>query len=165
MQTIKKNRLLCSICAGALAVCLIAGARADTSTAYFTAYDSVNGGKTVAQVSTTTFEEDFKVKDLTKIVSVTNTGNIPCYVRVKFFAGSEISLEYSGDGWTLRDDDGYVYYTPEVAAGATTGDLVATVVVPEEYEEDFNVIVVQESTPVLYNEDGKPYANWELKVS
>lgn len=166
MQTIKKNRLLCSICAGALAVCLIAGARADTSTAYFTAYDSVNGGKTVAQGSTTTVDENFEVKDLKKTVSVTNTGNIPCYVRVKFFKASEkISLEYSGDGWSLSDDDGYVYYTPEVAAGASTGNLVAIVDVPEEYEEDFNVIVVEESTPVLYNEAGEPYANWELKVS
>lgn len=165
MQTIKKNRLLCSICAGALAVCLIAGARADTSTAYFTAYDSVNGGKTVAQVSTTTVTEKWERGNFTKTVSVTNTGNIPCYVRVKFFKGSEkISLEYSGDGWTLHDD-GYVYYNPEVAAGTTTGELVAKVVVPEGYEEDFNVIVVEESTPVLYNEAGEPYANWELKVS
>ena len=162
MQTIKKNRLLCSICAGALAVCLIAGARADTSTAYFTAYDSVNGGKTVAQVSTTTVTE--KWENFTKTVSVENTGDVPCYARVKFFAGSEISFAYSGDGWTLHDD-GYVYYTPEVAAGASTGELVATVVVPEGYEEDFNVIVVEESTPVLYNEAGEPYANWELKVS
>lgn len=162
MQTIKKNRLLCSICAGALAVCLIAGARADMSTAYFTAYDSVNGGKTVTQVSKTAINEE--VDGFTKTVSVTNTGNIPCYVRVKFFAGSEISLEYSGDGWTLRDD-GYAYYGPEVAPGDTSGELVAIVVPPEEYEEDFNVIVVEESTPVLYNEAGEPYANWELKVS
>ena len=162
MKTIKKNRLLCSICAGALAICLIAGAKAEGSAAYFTAYDSVNGGKTVAQVSTTTVTE--KLEDLTKTVSVENTGDVPCYARVKFFAGSEISFAYSGDGWTLHDD-GYVYYTPEVAAGASTGELVATVVVPEGYEEDFNVIVVQESTPVLYNEAGEPYANWELKVS
>ena len=27
-------------------------------------------------------------------------------------------------------------------------------------EESFNVIVVQESTPVLYDEQGNPYADW-----
>lgn len=162
MQTIKKNKILCSICAGALAVCLITGAKAERSTAYFTAYDSVNGGKTVAQVSTTTVTEE--LVNFTKTVRVENTGDVPCYARVKFFAGSEISFEYSGDGWN-PGGDGYVYYNPEVAAGATTGDLIATVVVPEGYEEDFNVIVVQESTPVLYDEAGEPYADWELKVS
>ena len=27
-------------------------------------------------------------------------------------------------------------------------------------EESFNVIVVQECTPVLYDEEGNPYADW-----
>lgn len=27
-------------------------------------------------------------------------------------------------------------------------------------EESFNVIVVQESTPALYDEQGNPYADW-----
>ena len=27
-------------------------------------------------------------------------------------------------------------------------------------DQDFNVIVVQECTPVLYDENGNPYADW-----
>lgn len=35
--------------------------------------------------------------------------------------------------------------------------------IPEEELKDnltFNVIVIYESTPVMYNEDGTPYADW-----
>ena len=32
-------------------------------------------------------------------------------------------------------------------------------------KDDFNVIIIQESTPVLYNEDGKPYSNGDVKAT
>lgn len=31
-----------------------------------------------------------------------------------------------------------------------------------EYTDDFNVIVIQECTPVLYDENGNPYADWNV---
>ena len=35
----------------------------------------------------------------------------------------------------------------------------------EEKAEDFNVIVVQEYTPVCHDSAGNPYADWNLAVS
>ena len=32
---------------------------------------------------------------------------------------------------------------------------------PPPYTEDFNVVVIQECTAVLYEEDGIPYADWD----
>ena len=36
--------------------------------------------------------------------------------------------------------------------------------VPQEWKDSFNVVVVQECTPVLYTEDGTPYADWNKKI-
>ena len=35
---------------------------------------------------------------------------------------------------------------------------------PPPYTEDFNVVVIQECTAVLYTEDGAPYADWDARL-
>ena len=48
-----------------------------------------------------------------------------------------------------------------------TEELTVTIKnVPEDVEPgtDFNVVVIYESTPVLYDSDGNPYADWTAKV-
>ena len=54
-------------------------------------------------------EIDEKVKDGKKIVSVKNTGDYDCYVRVTAFAGSDYTLTFAdgGDGLWTDGEDGY----------------------------------------------------------
>ena len=67
--------------------------------AYFTTYVQTAG--TVAfQMGVTRTEIDEKVKDGKKIVSVKNTGDYDCYVRVTAFAGSDYTLTFA-DGGTV----------------------------------------------------------------
>ena len=59
-----------------------------------------------------------------------------------------------------KRQDGYWYYSDIVPVSGNTEELLAQIAIPEEYKESFNVVVVQECTPVLYEEDGTPYADW-----
>ena len=110
---------------------------------------------------TTEIEEDFS--DWTKNIRVTNTGDVDCYVRVKVLAGSQFTLDISGDGWSAGEG-GYWYYADPIAPDAQTGSLLAQITIPEEFMEDFNVAVAQECTPVQYDENGSPYADWDLTM-
>ena len=68
----------------------------------------------------------------------------------------------------MPGSDGYYYYTPIVNAGETTTILKVLIGnVPEDVKEgdEFNVIVIYETTPVQYREDGTPYADWSVKLT
>ena len=48
---------------------------------------------------------------------------------------------------------------------ASANTMVVSITGPEDEDmETFNVVVVQECTPVLYNEAGEPYADWALSL-
>ncbi len=146
----------------AAAIALAGGISLNGAIAYFTTSVSADGGHTLKLGSTTNIEEEFG--DWTKDIKITNTGDVDCFVRVKVFAGSQFTLEIGGNGWT-SGADGYWYYKDPIEVGAMTESLFAKIQIPEEFAEDFNVAVVQESTPVLYDENGEAYADWELAVS
>lgn len=65
-------------------------------------------------------------------------------------------------------NDGYWYYNDILYGGQKTeGELLVKIAgIPETVKPgtDFNVVVVYESTQVLYGEDGEPYADWSAKV-
>ena len=65
--------------------------------------------------------------------------------------------------WT-PGEDGYYYYADIVEGGQTTEPLDVKIENIPEDAKDFNVIVIHESTPVQYDEDGKPYADWNIKL-
>ena len=95
-------------------------------------------------------------------MTIQNTGNYDCFVRVKAFAGAEYQdgLTYSGNNWSLADD-GYYYYSQVVEAGTSTEDVLDIRIAHENADKDFNVIVVQESAPVIYDENGNPTGDWD----
>lgn len=136
--------------------------------AYFTTYVTARGGHPISLGTTTEVREE--VQDMTKHIIIANSGEGDCWVRVRIFTGSQFQIAYSGavdeaggQYWTL-DGDNYWYYKDIVPAGGETEVLLAKIEVPENYTESFDVVVVQESTPVLYREDGTPYADWDLKA-
>ena len=150
-----------SLCLAAVALTLTAGISAGTAMAYFTTYTEASGGVTLNMgFSETIPKEDFS--NWTKHVSVENTGDYDWYVRVKALAGSKYQdgLQYSdSDGKWTPGEDGYYYYSDPIAPGESTSVLDIRID-SKESDASFNVVVVQESTKVLYNENNEPYADW-----
>lgn len=150
-----------SLCLAAAALTLTAGISAGTAMAYFTTYTEASGGVTLNMgFSETIPKEDFS--KWTKHVSVENTGDYDCYVRVKALAGSKYQdgLQYSdSDGKWTPGEDGYYYYSDPIASGESTSVLDIRIN-SKESDASFNVVVVQESTKVLYNENNETYADW-----
>lgn len=139
-----------------LALTLVLTLSVGSTLAYFTTYARARGGYTLALGDSTEIKEEFD--DWVKHVQIENTGETPCYVRVKLFAGSAYTLEISAqdDDWVYREDDGYWYYKKPVEPGGLTSVIDASIHVPENLKEDFDVAVVQECVPVSYNADGTP---------
>ena len=152
----KNKNLKRIICLAAVALVLVAGVAAKDAMAYFTAYIHTEGKETLSLGFTQTklVESD---NASGKIVVVENTGSADCYVRVLAFAPSSVKATVAGEGWTLNN--GYYEYTSKLDAGAQSAPLQVSI--DSETAEEFNVIVIQECTPVLYDANGNPYASWD----
>ena len=153
-------------CAG-LALWMVHGMGAEPSTAYFTTHASAKGGYELQAGTETEIEEE--ITELTKHIRIVNTGEGDCLVRVKVLAGNLTPVTYLDNSgkWSLGGD-GYWYYQDVLPPGETTGELAATIEVPEGMEgmmDSFDVVVIQECVPVFYREDGTPYGDWERKMA
>lgn len=150
--------------------------------AYFTTYAEARGGVVIQLGEKTEIEEEFS--EWTKRISVSSAeDSVPVYVRVKAFCGSEYSLQYTweggdwseavqGNGSVAGDGDtGYYYCTEILYGGGSTSQIKIEILdkdgnalKADEKSQDFNVVVVYESTPVLYDEEGNAYADWTQEV-
>lgn len=148
-----------TVCLAAAAFALLGTAGLGQAMGYFTTYVTAAGGYPVELGYETEIEEN--VTDMTKHIVISNTGETDCYVRVKVFSGSQFEIDFSSaGGWSLGED-GYWYYQEILPVGEDTSELLAAITVPEDYKDTFNIVVVQECTPVLYDQAGQPYADWE----
>lgn len=99
-----------------------------------------------------------------KIVSVKNTGDYGCYVRLTAFAGSRYKLVYADGGsgkWT-DGGDGYWYYSELLEPGKSTETMhveIPAELLKDAEDTDLNVIVVQECAPESYNDAGELLPN------
>ena len=137
--------------------CVRGGVRGDWKTwSYFTTYTEAAGGYPIQLGDRTDITEDFT--EWTKHVTIANEpGSEPVYIRAKAFCGSQYTITYSGEGWTWNEEDGYYYYNYAVEGGKSTESLNLKIDgIPEDLER-FNVVVIYESTPVKYHEDGSAY--------
>ena len=159
-----RHKKLVALSAAALFLTAAAGIR--QASAYFTTYVSAGGSQVVHMGARTELQED--VTDMTKHISNTNASQInDCYVRVKVFYAGPFEVTYTdrserGNLWTYSEADGYWYYGPILPAGGSTEILDAKIGdLPEDFDRDsFNVVVIQECTPVIYDENGNPTADW-----
>lgn len=148
----------------AIAVVCILTASIGPAYAYFTASDNAAGRHIVRLTPKPDITEP-EVVDGVKHVVVTNAENAgPVFVRAKAFAGSDVALSYSGEGWSAAGD--YYEYSEIVNGGESTAELLVSFTKEGKLEEgeSYNVIVVYEATPVQYEADGTPYADWTLSV-
>ena len=158
----------------ALFVCAltaVTAANIKTASAYFTAHTEAKGGYHVVAKEVKTIPDE-EVSELQKKITVKNVGEVDCWARLKVISGSLFDIEYGpGAGWS-DGGDGFWYYdqilTPDGIDGPQTATpFTATISIkgevdPDEFMSEFNVVVITECTPVLYNGYGEPYANWEL---
>lgn len=134
--------------------------------AYFTSYSTAEVSVKINMGFTETVPHE-EVDSGGKHVTIENTGDYDCFVRVKAFAPVELTYSAPDGGWS-EGEGGYWYYDEILPAGqTTTKELNITYEFPEgeEKPEEFNVIVIQECSPVLYDENGNPYADWNRVVS
>ena len=165
MKRIGKYSKVIAMSAAALA--MMAALSIQSSMAYFTTYVSAGGGGEVSLRIHTVVHED--VSEMTKHITIENVEDNDCFVRVRAFYSGLVSIEYKnvggGDGW-YDGGDGYWYYRPVLRAHSTSSQLDVKIIVPEEFDKDtFNVVVVQECTPVIYDDAGNPGAEWDTVYS
>ncbi len=161
-RTFRIGRTVLFLCAFALTGALSAG----RSMAYFSTYALARGGHELRLGAQTKIRE--KIDHLSKHIQIENTGEAPCFVRVKVFSGSLVGITFSdaSGNWSLGED-GYWYYGKVLLPGEIAEELVASMQVTEEMSRleagSFDIIVIQECTPALWREDGTPYADWTRK--
>ncbi|MDO5445343.1 MAG: hypothetical protein Q4F31_06975 [Eubacteriales bacterium] len=153
-----------------LALVLLVASSVGIAHSYFTTYTTADGGHTVFAKSQIEIHEG--VKNLSKSIQLENTGRHECWARVLvvYPEGYKVTKS-SGTDWSeAADGSGYWYYNKILPAGATTPvALTVEIEVPdtvsdEDLQKQFNVVVIEECVPVLYNEDGTPKpADWSLK--
>lgn len=137
--------------------------------AYFTDFAQATGAKTIHVGDSELPPPEDNVENMIKTVAISNTGDYDVFVRVKAIYPSNVTVKMDKDnskGWSLKED-GYYYYGEIVKANKEnpfkTNDLKLKIEAPKDATE-FNVIIVQEATKVLYK-DGEPYADWNAKVT
>lgn len=100
-----------------------------------------------------------------KVVQITNTGSVECYVRVlATFSNSDMgdycSIDWNTNDWVYNSSDGYWYYTGAIAAGEATQPLFTKITIfssiSEENMKDFEVIVYAESL------QSRGFANYQV---
>jgi len=153
-----------TICLSAAALIMVAAISAGSAMAYFTTFVQARGSVELDLGFTETIPNE-KVVNGKKEIILENTGDFDCYVRLKALAGDAHTVAYEEPGnagkWT-PGADGFYYYSDIVTAGGGVSSQI-NVLIPDlgmGEGEDFNVIIIQECTPVLYDEDGNPYADW-----
>ena len=140
--------------------------RKRTAMAYFTAYTSASGRVPLRLGNVTDIEEPtVDTENMIKHVVVSNKGPESCWVRARVFAPSSYQLTCEGTGWT-ENADGYVYYADPLGEGQKTQELLVRIAgLPEGAAEGelAHVVVIYESTKVLYGADGQLLApDWTL---
>ncbi|HBA38109.1 MAG TPA: hypothetical protein DCY94_05250, partial [Firmicutes bacterium] len=90
----------------------------------------------------------------------------PYFIRVKAFAPLDVSFSDSEGVWR-NGDDGYCYYSGILSGGDASSELNAQLQIPEYFEEtceEFDFVTIVEAVPVMYDENGNPYADWNATV-
>ena len=155
-----KKKYLKTICLAAVVLTLVGGIAVENAMAYFTTYVTAKGGYTM-ELGFTRTEIEEEVEYGKKIITLTNTGDYDCYARLKALTGdvykeSLLYSEPSGAGKWTPGSEGYYYYSDIVVPSGVTTELEVKFAFPEgKKPTNFNVIIIQECTPVLYDEYGK----------
>ena len=149
-----------------LALVLVLAAGIGRAQAYFTTYCSAIGSYPVSMGDQTRIRERFS--NWTKHVFIRATEDSkPVYIRARAIAGlewmDEMEYDYDEADWQYNEEDGWFYYQHVLNGGEEAEELTIHIDHVSENITDpdtFSVVVVYESTQVLYAADGTPYCDW-----
>jgi hypothetical protein len=132
--------------------------------AYFTANASASGTRNVSISAPSTHIEE-KVVSGTKHVSVVNDQNSqPVFVRVRAFCGADYQLQTSSEDKAWKQQGDYWVYDQVLQPGSSTSELlihIRELPAGSEGGEHFNIVVVEETSPVIYDTQGRESALWD----
>lgn len=174
-MTKRKTALLASV-----AVALVLGMGIAPAAAYFTDSSTTNGGLPISVEPSTDIHEWYKNGVKHVIISNDADADAPVFVRARVYASDVLDVSTAGSGWT-DDIGGWHYYGASedslvaLNPGDEASELTVSINFPKttnpdgslegyEFGDNYNVIVVYESTPVLYQEDGTAYADWSFTL-
>lgn len=164
MKIIERYGKVLGMSAAALA--MTAALTIESSMAYFTTYVSAGGSEVIRLGAQTEIHEE--VEKMIKHIQIENTSDNDCFVRVKVLWGTtflNVSItDKDGSGNWYDGGDGYWYYKPVLKAHQLTSVLDAKIELPDGFDKDsFNVIVLHECIPVVYDDNGNP--DWQLSLN
>lgn len=146
-----------------LALVLILCAFIQPAWAYFTSSKEADGAVQLNFKRTTTITETVD-QNMTKHVTITNTGDCEVLVRARAYAGEQYGLDVTlSSGWRDGEDGWYYYDIPlkTVDPGKSTTELLVKLDLKGIEPTDVaNVGVIYQCTTVIYDSDGKPTADW-----
>ena len=151
----------------ALALLLVLTAKTGISSAYFTTYTEADGSGVIAVKPDVEIDEH--VNNLQKVISLKNSGNCACWGRVKIICPAGVTYAVPEDGHWVGQEDGYYEYIGIIPASGSTAVPLTVNITVEDSEivaDTFNVIVIEESIPVQYDEQGREIypPDWNLKM-
>ena len=152
------KRMLFIVLATALALTFGAG----TAWAYYTDSVRADGMVPVASPPATDITEEMDGNS--KLVTITNTGEISTLVRVKVFcAASNAAVSFSTSASPARwlatdeatgdDESGWLYYNAVLAPGESTDVLRIDVTPLDGAADEFDVVVVQQCASKVINRE------------
>lgn len=127
--------------AAALACVLVCASCFGITYAYLIAEDNAANAFTIGETEIEISEEYTPPEKLTPGISftkkpwITNTGNLPCYVRMRADFSSSIAEEFCEPldidtaNWEYNSEDGYYYYKHLLNPGEETSPLFTTVTI------------------------------------
>ena len=155
-----------------LAIALVLSASIGTAFAYFTTYSDARGGYVIhlghkSEIEESWLEGKKEIRIGNKANSADDVGKYPIFVRVKIFAGTDLSLGVpAGVNW-VQSGDYYNYLLPlycaldpsvETNSQTTPLKVEVNAVAGRVYKagDKADVIVVYESVPAVFLPNGDP---------
>ena len=155
----KKN-----ICLTVAALMAVVSLSVGSAMAYFSTY-VVSKGTQEIELDFSETKIDEKISPNVKAITVENVGTTECYVRVCVLAGSahngKWAVDLTDSSWRAGSDGYYYYNVGGSEKMLTPGEKTSELKINISKFEEFNVIVMQENSPVLYDENGEAYSDWD----
>ena len=166
MSIVNNKKIIFPLLA-ALAFVLLISSGTGIVNAYFTTYVTADSWNTVSLETEITVMEE--LHDIEKTVTLENTGECDCWVRLRAILPPGFEPYYNiGNEWVLKED-GFYYYTAQLPAGyKTSAPFVVgvrnTPKVNGETPPEFNIVVIAESIPCAGVDETYDRADWNLQA-
>lgn len=147
---------------------LILSASVPSTIAYFTTYASALGRVEISLQAETEIIEQLPEPYSKHVQVQLDQGSQPVYVRVRAFSSSTYPVTPRPSSTNWRQNGQYWEYAiplfPEEGRNITD-EIIFEIDPKEDETQDFNIVVVSESIPVEFDENGNPLpADWNKTI-